>query len=160
MTDDDLRHLEHCAALAAEALDAGDAPFGSVLVGGDGTGLREDRNRDATGPPTSHPELMLAPWAGEHLPPPERTHATGSTSGEHCAMCSAAHAWAGIGRIVYAVSTGQLLAWREEFGAAGTPVVAPLPVQAVAPGVVVDGPAPQLADTMRELHRRHAAADG
>jgi hypothetical protein len=32
--------------------------------------------------------------------------------------------------------------------------VVPLPVQQVAPGVPVDGPAPELEDEMRTLHRR------
>ena len=31
-TEDDLKHLEHCLALAKEAFDAGDEPFGSILV--------------------------------------------------------------------------------------------------------------------------------
>ena len=34
LTDEDLVHLRRCVELATEAVDAGDAPFGSVLVGG------------------------------------------------------------------------------------------------------------------------------
>ena len=30
--DDDLAHLRRCVELAAEAVDAGDEPFGSLLV--------------------------------------------------------------------------------------------------------------------------------
>ncbi|CAM5689808.1 nucleoside deaminase [Streptomyces violaceorubidus] len=41
--DAELPHLRRCVELAAEALEAGDEPFGSVLVGGDGTLLAEDR---------------------------------------------------------------------------------------------------------------------
>ena len=37
MTDDELRHLRRCVELATEALEAGDEPFGSVLVAADGT---------------------------------------------------------------------------------------------------------------------------
>jgi hypothetical protein len=33
-----------------------------------------------------------------------------------------------------------------------------LPVKAIAPGVVVEGPAPELEDEIHELHRRHAEA--
>ena len=66
-------------------------------------------------------------------------------------MCSAAHGWMGLGRIVYAVSSAQLGAWLAEWGVPPGPV-RPLPVQEVAPGVPVDGPAPELADEMRELH--------
>ena len=37
-----------------------------------------------------------------HLPLAERATTTVYTTGEHCAMCAAAHAWAGLGRVVYA----------------------------------------------------------
>src|SRR3712207_7274778 len=37
--------------------------------------------------------------------------ATVYTSGEHCPLCAAAHAWVGLGRIVYASSSVQLTAW-------------------------------------------------
>jgi tRNA(Arg) A34 adenosine deaminase TadA len=58
----ELARLRRCVELAAEALDAGDEPFGSVLVGGDGTVLGEDHNRVASGDRTRHPEF--APAAG------------------------------------------------------------------------------------------------
>ena len=35
LDDDDLRYLRRCVELAAEALEAGDEPFGSLLVGAD-----------------------------------------------------------------------------------------------------------------------------
>jgi tRNA(Arg) A34 adenosine deaminase TadA len=54
----DLVHLRRCVALAADALQAGDDPFGSVLVDADGTVLAEARNRETTSAdPTAHPEL-------------------------------------------------------------------------------------------------------
>lgn len=151
----DLQHLRRCVALARTGLDAGDEPFGSVLVSSGGEVLFEDHNRVSGGDHTRHPELAIARWAVERLSPPERAAATVYTSGEHCPMCSAAHAWVGLGRIVYAVSSAQLSAWLEEWGAPAAPV-APLPVTAVAPGLVVDGPAPELVDEMRELHGRAA----
>jgi len=157
----DLAHLTRCVDLAQEAVDAGDEPFGSLLVSAAGEVLVEDRNRVGGGDGTAHPELTLARWAGAHLPVAERAGATAYTSGEHCPMCAAAHGWAGLGRIVVATTTEQLQQWRREDGAgdgagdgaAGSPV-APLPVSAVLPGAVVDGPAPQLADRVRSLHRR------
>jgi len=51
-TATDLHHLSRCIELAAEALAAGDEPFGSVLVAADGTVLAEDRNRIGTGDAT------------------------------------------------------------------------------------------------------------
>ncbi|MGW4972897.1 nucleoside deaminase, partial [Streptomyces albidoflavus] len=112
----ELRHLRRCVELAAEALDAGDEPFGSVLVDGDGTVRAEDRNRVASGDSTRHPEFALARWAAENLTVAERAAATVHTSGEHCPMCAAAHAWVGLGRIVYAASSEQLTGWLTEWG--------------------------------------------
>jgi tRNA(Arg) A34 adenosine deaminase TadA len=152
--DAELRYLRRCVELAEEALDAGDQPFGSVLVAGDGTVLAEDRNRVAGGDHTRHPEFELARWSAARLTPEERAAASVYTSGEHCPMCAAAHAWVGLGRIVYIVSSAQLSALLVELGVPAPPVRT-LPVRDVAPGVAVAGPVPELVDEVRELHRRY-----
>ncbi|MEO6826177.1 MAG: nucleoside deaminase [Microbacteriaceae bacterium] len=152
----DLRHLRRCVELARAALEAGDEPFGSVLVDGTGVVRLEARNQVGGGDQTRHPEFEIARWSAGHLSPAERASATVYTSGEHCPMCSAAHAWVGLGRIVYAVSSAQLSAWRLEWGAAPGPVCA-LPITAIAPGIPVFGPANALSGELRELHRRHFA---
>jgi tRNA(Arg) A34 adenosine deaminase TadA len=149
----DLAHLRRCVDLAAAALDAGDEPFGSVLVAASGEVLAEDRNRVGAGDPTQHPEFALARWAATHLAPAERATATVYTSGEHCPMCSAAHGWVGLGRIVYASSSAQLAGWLVDLGVAPSPVL-PLPVTEIVPNAVVDGPAPALAAEVRTLHER------
>ena len=153
LDDRDLRHLRRCVELATEALEAGDEPFGSVLVGADGAVLAEDRNRVAGGDATRHPEFELARWAAAHLPPARRATATVYTSGEHCPMCAAAHAWVGLGRIVYASSSAQLSGWLSALGVPPPPVRT-LPIPQVAPGVQVLGPVPELAGQVHELHRR------
>ena len=153
LTGVEIAHLRRCIELAAEALQAGDEPFGSVLVDRDGRVLAEDRNRVADGDETRHPEFELARWAANHMTPEARAAATVYTSGEHCPMCAAAHAWVGLGRIVYASSSAQLVEWRRELGAPASPVC-PLPIRDVAPGVLVEGPVPELADELRTLHRR------
>jgi tRNA(Arg) A34 adenosine deaminase TadA len=155
----DLTHLRRCVELAREGLDDGDEPFGSLLVDGAGVVRFEDRNRVKDGDETRHPELEIARWSASHLTPDERAAATVYTSGEHCPMCSAAHGWMGLGRVVYAVASAQLTAWRAEWGLPAGPVL-PLPIQDVAPEVPVDGPAPELEDEMRELHRRKAGRPG
>ncbi len=133
-------------------MDAGDEPFGSLLVGPGGKVLGEDRNRIAeTGDPTQHPELNLARWAAANLSAEERADCTMYTSGEHCPMCAAANGWVCIGRIVYASSSRQLMEWLGE-SEAPAPPVRPLPVQEVASGIVVEGPALELAAQIRELH--------
>ncbi|MGW2035004.1 MULTISPECIES: nucleoside deaminase [Streptomyces] len=158
--DSELRYLRRCVELAEEALDAGDEPFGSVLVAGDGTVLAEDRNRVAGGDRTRHPEFELARWSAAHLTPGERAAATVYTSGEHCPMCAAAHAWVGLGRIVYIVSSVQLSGLLAELGVPAAPVRT-LPVRDIAPEVTVEGPVPELLDEVRGLHRRfHAGNSG
>jgi len=153
MNEDDLTHLRRCVALAAAAVDAGDEPFGSVLVSGDGQVLTEDHNRErSTADVTAHPELALARWASTHMAPAERAAATVYTSGEHCPMCAAAHGWAGLGRIVYASSALQTARWYAELGVGPSPV-APLRITDVLPGAVVAGPVDELAAQVYELHR-------
>ena len=154
ITEKDRLHLRRCVALAEAALDAGDEPFGSVLVGSDGTVLMEDHNHVASGDHTRHPEFAIARWAAEHLSPAERAAATVYTSGEHCPMCAAAHGWVGLGRIVYASSSEQLSRWLTELGV-DPPPVNTLPITAIVPAAVVDGPDPELAEEVRRLHQRN-----
>ena len=151
LSDDDLDRLGRCVELARAALEAGDEPFGSILVSSDGETLFEDHNRVKDGDATRHPEFAIAQWAVANMTPDERLAATVYTSGEHCPMCAAGHAWVGLGRIVYATSSAQLSRWRTEWGAPTSPV-APLPINTVAPGVAVDGPALELADDMKALY--------
>ncbi|WP_163576620.1 nucleoside deaminase [Halomonas faecis] len=157
----DMKHLERCVALAEKALETGDEPFGSVLVSGAGEVLAEDHNRVAGGDSTQHPEFYLARWAAQHLTPEERARATVYTSGEHCPMCAAAHGWVRLGRIVYASSSQQLVSWLEAMGAGPAPV-APLPIQTVVPRAWIEGPVPELAERIRDLHQRrhHASRSG
>ncbi len=156
ISGDDLDHLRRCVELARAALEAGDEPFGSILADADGRTLFEDRNRVQGGDATRHPEFEIARWAARHLTPAQRTAATVYTSGEHCPMCSAAHAWVGLGRIVFATSSAQLTEWLAEWGSTPSPV-APLPISAVAPGVLAEGPAQELAAQMKSLYEARFA---
>nr|WP_090341992.1 nucleoside deaminase [Mycolicibacterium malmesburyense]CRL72198.1 cytosine/adenosine deaminase [Mycolicibacterium malmesburyense] len=151
ISDDDLARLGRCVELAREALEDGDEPFGSLLVDEAGRTLFEDRNRVKGGDQTRHPEFAIARWAAANLAPEQRRTATVYTSGEHCPMCAAAHAWVGLGRIVYAASSEQLTGWLTEWGAPHPPVT-PLPITTIAPGVEVDGPAAGYTDEMKSLY--------
>lgn len=151
ITDHDLAFLERAVALAREAAAAGDGAFGSVLVDAAGIERFSDRNREITlGDETRHPEFELARWAATNMSAEERAAATVYTSGEHCPMCSAAHAWVGLGRIVFAASSAQISGWRESVGRQASPV-ATLPITAVAPGLVVEGPVDRFAEELRSL---------
>ena len=139
ISETDRKFLTQCVDLAHEALEAGDEPFGSLITDVSGDVLFADRNRVSGGVHTRHPEFEIARWAANNLTPGQRVEATVYTSGEHCPMCSAAHAWVGLGRIVYASSSEQLSAWHAEWGLPGSPV-APLSIQTVAPDIEVAGP--------------------
>lgn len=159
MTDQsDLPFLRRAVELAAEALEHGDQPFGSVLVGEDGTVLFEDRNRVGGGDQTRHPEFEIARWAAANLSVEQRRASTVYTSSEHCTMCAAAHGWNGLGRISYASSSVQLATWMTELvGSVDMPITI-LPVQDVVPGIEVTGPAPELATEVRSLFQRFFSA--
>ncbi len=152
INETDLKHLRRCIELAEIALEKGDEPFGSVLVSAEGEVLAEDHNHVAGGDHTQHPEFALARWAANNMAPEERAGATVYTSGEHCPMCSAAHGWAGLGRIVYASSSRQLQEWMQELGAKPRRVRS-LPIEEVIRDTQVDGPVPELAEEVRILQR-------
>lgn len=149
----DLKHLQRCVELARTALEAGDEPFGSILVAANGEVLMEDYNHVAGGDHTQHPEFAIARWAAQNMTPDEREKATVYTSGEHCPMCAAAHGWVRLGRIVYASSSEQLAGWLADMGVAA-PRVHNLAIQEVIKDTPVDGPVPELAEQVRELHRK------
>ena len=107
MTDRET-HLRAAFDLAREAADRGNTPFGALLVR-DGRVLSRARNSTVTDDDiTAHPELELARWAGRRLSADERAATTMYASTEPCEMCSAAIHYAGLGRVVFGVSTGAL----------------------------------------------------
>ncbi|MCG7335142.1 nucleoside deaminase [Sporosarcina sp. ACRSM] len=156
INDTDLKHLRRCVELAQTALEKGDEPFGSVLVSADGEVLFEDHNHVAGGDHTQHPEFAIARWAATNMAPEERSKATVYTSGEHCPMCAAAHGWVGLGRIVYASSSQQLAQWLSEMGVAPSRV-RNLAIQYVIRDTIIDGPVPELAEQVYQLHRQFYA---
>jgi len=154
LTPADLPHLRHCLALAAEALQAGDEPFGSILVDAQGQVLAQARNQVNTVGALAHPELALAQWAAAHLSAAARATTTMYTSGEHCPMCAAAHGWVGLGKIVYLSSGEQLSQWLQELGVPPAPVRM-VPVQALVPAAAVAGPGS--GDLLRAIKDLHVA---
>ena len=147
----DIAHLRRCIELAREARQVGDDPFGSLLVGPTGAVEAEERNAVATlRDVTAHPELMLARWASQNLGAWERAASTMYTSCEHCAMCAGAHHWAGIGRLVFALSGEQLIAMLPP----GLPELRLSSREVFARGsnpVTVEGPCPELEAEARAL---------
>ncbi|MFE2876405.1 nucleoside deaminase [Streptomyces roseus] len=120
--------LRRAVAIAGHAISLGDAPYGSLLAGPDGTILAEAHNtvrRDND--ITAHPELKLARWAARELDRHTAARTTLYTSCQPCGMCAGGIIRSGLGRVVYALSTEQLVELNPESGA--------------WPAVTQDGPA-------------------
>ena len=111
LNETDLGHLRAAIALAAHAREDGNHPFGALLVGADGAVMAEGENTTITAEDiTGHAELNLARLAFKHFDGAALQAATMYTSTEPCAMCAGAIYWAGIGRVVYALSGANMAA--------------------------------------------------
>ena len=152
ITSADRSHLERTVALAWEARNRGDHPFGSLLVTADGQVL-EARNSVVTdGNPTGHAETNLVRLAGTLDLATRITSTLSTPSTEPCAMCAGAIYWSGIGRVVFALSEVALAEMVEE--EEGAPPLH-LPCREVffrgGRAIVVDGPVDLASST--EVHQ-------
>lgn len=111
MTDEDLAHLRAAIDLAAAARARGDDPFGARVVSAEGRVLAEGGNLvRTTADVTAHAEVVALRALGATAGAPALAAATLYASGEPCAMCAAAIAWAGVGRVVFAVDAARVRA--------------------------------------------------
>ncbi len=114
MTTDerDERYLRRAFALATEARDGGNHPFGALVVAADDTVVAEAHNSVVTErDPTGHAETNAVRRAGPVGADRDRGLAdcTLYTSTEPCAMCAGAIYWSGIGRVVFGLAEVDLL---------------------------------------------------
>jgi len=101
--------LRRAFEVARRAQARGNHPFGAILVDPDGEVLVEVENgylpdRDMT----AHAERLLATQASKTLDASLLARCTIYSSAEPCAMCAGAIYWAGIGRVVFALSERRL----------------------------------------------------
>ncbi|WP_407179070.1 nucleoside deaminase [Bradyrhizobium sp. STM 3562] len=101
--------LRRSFEIARRSHTHGNHPFGAVLVDSAGKVLIESENgympaHDGT----AHAERLLATQACRTLSKEILANATLYSSAEPCAMCAGAIYWAGIGRVVYALSERRL----------------------------------------------------
>jgi tRNA(Arg) A34 adenosine deaminase TadA len=156
MTSADLHHLRRALALASAAREHGNHPFGALLVGGGGADVGEifceaENTVVTTGDVTGHAETNLIRIACARVGAAARSTATLYTSTEPCAMCAGAIHWAGIGRIVFALSEDDL------YGFVGpSPEHLRLPCRHLfshtARAVMIEGPATELDAEARAVH--------
>ena len=89
-------------ALAGEAGERGDAPFGAVLVDADGRIVASASNRQVSGDdPTAHAEIELLRTAAQAGRRPPLRGCTVVVNAEPCSMCASAIVKAAPDRLVY-----------------------------------------------------------
>ncbi len=105
----DTLHLRAAIALSAEARDAGNMPYGALLVAADGRVLAVARNTQVSERHcTGHAETNLMREATHRFDAATLAGSTVYASGEPCAMCAGAIYWGGIRRVVYALSMASM----------------------------------------------------
>lgn len=109
MSDVDQVHLRAAYALARQAREHGNHPFGALLVDSVGTAVLRAENTVITDRDcTAHAETNLVRLAVKRFAPEVLATCTLYTSTEPCAMCAGAIHWSGIGRVVYGLSEAAL----------------------------------------------------
>ncbi|RJL32266.1 nucleoside deaminase [Bailinhaonella thermotolerans] len=87
---------------AAAAGDAGDVPVGAVVIGPTGTVIAAAGNeREVTGDPTAHAELLAIRAAARELGEWRLTGCTLVVTLEPCTMCAGAVVQSRVDRVVY-----------------------------------------------------------
>jgi tRNA(Arg) A34 adenosine deaminase TadA len=157
MATDDEAFMRLAIDASCQALDAGNMPFGAVLVK-DGLVLHTSRNQQRSanagqGDCTAHAEVVLVREACARHGADALRGGTVYASGEPCAMCAGAMFWAGVARIVYGASTPDIIA---ALGGPELPARCADVLQAAAPAIVVEGPV--LGDTASAVLRAAASA--
>lgn len=115
MTETDLTFLRVAFAIAQQAREHGNHPFGAVLVNAHGEKVLEAENtvitnRDCTG----HAETNLLREASRRFDESFLAKCTIYASAEPCAMCAGAIYWSGVGRLVYGLSKQKLSALQNQ----------------------------------------------
>ena len=104
----DEEFLRAAIVRSQQALNAGNRPFGAVLVREGKIVFEAENTQVVDGDPTCHAELNLISDSAKILGLEALSQCTVYASTEPCAMCASAIDWAGIPRVVYACSTESL----------------------------------------------------
>ncbi|MCC3302654.1 MULTISPECIES: tRNA adenosine(34) deaminase TadA [unclassified Arthrobacter] len=106
--------MDLALAEARKALETGDVPIGAVVLGPDGEVLGTGRNeREATGDPTGHAEVLAIRKAAAAVGEWRLEGCTLVVTLEPCAMCAGAIVLARVPKVVFG-------AWDEKAGASGS----------------------------------------
>lgn len=102
------RFLRQAIELAASAREHGNHPFGALLSIENRVVLTAENTVNTGRNPTAHAETNLIQRAIRELSQEAIAGSTLYTSCEPCAMCVGAIYWAGVRRVVYALSSEEL----------------------------------------------------
>jgi tRNA(Arg) A34 adenosine deaminase TadA len=100
--------IRRAIALARQARDEGNHPFGALLVLDDDVILTALNSIGSDRDPTAHAETNLVALAIRQLTREQISRSVLYTSCEPCAMCVGKMYWAGIRSVVYGLSSGEL----------------------------------------------------
>ena len=107
---DDVKYLRIANETAKKSREAGNTPFGAILVDENGEVLLSQGNEAFTlHDETAHAERMLASRASQKYEKDKLAKCTLYTTVEPCPMCTGAIYWTNIGRIVFGMSESRLL---------------------------------------------------
>jgi tRNA(Arg) A34 adenosine deaminase TadA len=110
VSEQDAWWLRYAFELAVRSREAGDQPFGAVLVGADGELVAEALNtRNLERDLAAHAEMNLVRRAVHLVRLEELARCTLYSSSEPCLMCAGVIAWSGIGTVVFGGSQRALM---------------------------------------------------
>lgn len=145
-TESDERFLRQAIALSREARDAGNHPFGALLVLDGAVVLTATNTVMTDDDPTAHAETNLVGDAIRRLSRADLRRCILYTSCEPCAMCTGKIHWAGIRFVVFALSSHELARL------AGDDFLVPCRDLFARAADTVDVIGPVLLDEAREAH--------
>jgi len=97
----DVSMMTRALALAATAADSGEVPIAAVIYRGEEVLAEAANNREATGDPIGHAEMLALSAAGRGSGSWRLLECTMAVTLEPCAMCAGAMVNARLGRLVY-----------------------------------------------------------
>ncbi len=101
VTARDVAMMERAIALAATAAQAGAVPIAAVVYRGDEVLAEAANNREASGDPIGHAEMLALSGAGRSLGSWRLHDCAMAVTLEPCPMCAGAMVNARLGRLVY-----------------------------------------------------------
>lgn len=101
VTTRDVAMMQRALVLAATAAKAGEVPIAAVVYRGDEVLAEAANNREASGDPIGHAEMLALSGAGRSLGSWRLHDCTMAVTLEPCAMCAGAMVNARLGKLVY-----------------------------------------------------------